>query len=138
MFEYITQVNKRSKRIKLQFCSYRGLIISSPKKLSQKRLDGICLEHQDWIQIQQDKHPIEPLVQPSHLNLIALEKTYELGFIINHKNKVTAKDNHLVIQGQQIKQQIINLKNGSENKPSNSLPISLKIGQLKPNLTIQN
>ncbi len=110
MFDYITQVNKRSKRIKLQFCSYRGLIISSPKKLSQKRLDSICLEHQDWIQKQQAKHPIESFVHPLYLNLVALEKTYHLSFLINNKNKVIEDDNHLVIQGQQAKQQIINLK----------------------------
>ena len=77
MFEYITHVNKRSKRIKLQFCTYRGLIISSPKKLSQKRLDTICLEHKNWIQKQLEKHPLKTIeYQPKILNLVALEKTY--------------------------------------------------------------
>ena len=111
MFEYITQVNKRSKRIKLQFCTYRGLIISSPKKLSQKKLDHICLEHKEWIQTQQAKYSIKNLEQqPYELNLVALEKTYALLFIINDKNKVIEDDNNLVIQGKQTKPQINNLK----------------------------
>lgn len=112
MFDYITQVNKRSKRIKLQYCTYRGLIISSPKKLSQKRLDSICIDHQDWIQNQQEKHPIKTVEQqPKQLNLYALEKNYHLTFIINNKNKVIETDDNLEIQGLTKEQQINNLKN---------------------------
>lgn len=111
MFNYIANVNKRLKGIKLQFCSYRGLIISSPKKLSTKRLDKICIEHQDWIKTQQLKYPIKTSTAlPEHLNLIALEKTYELTFINTEKSSIHETESHLVISANNKEQHINVLK----------------------------
>ncbi len=107
MFEVTAHVNKRSKRIKIQFCSYRGLMITSPKKLSQKRLDKICIEHQDWIRTQQLKYPVKTIeALPLRLELIALELSFELTFRIEHKNKITKATNNLLIQGNNQDKQI--------------------------------
>lgn len=127
MFEYTTRVNKRSKRIKLQFCVYRGLIISSPKKLNSKRLNSICLEHQDWIKTQLIKYPIKAIEQqPSQLNLIALEENFNVAFEINNKNKAYKHDDNLLIQGKTTKHQIINLKHWIRNKAKTSFSVKLK------------
>lgn len=135
MFEYSTQVNKRAKRIKLQFCSYRGLIISSPKKLSQKRLEAICVEHQEWIQKQLTKYPPKTVeAQPCDLNLVALEKTYQLTFVKHDKHKLIEHDHQLVIQGQQSTQQIIALKNWIRKQAKSLFDLKLQAWSNKTQL----
>jgi len=127
VFNYITNVNKRSKRIKLQFCSYRGLIISSPKKLSAKRLDTICIEHQDWIKTQQLKYPIKiSTALPEHLNLTALEKAYEMTFINTEKSSIQETENHLVVSAKNQQQQIKVLKKWMRKKAQKLFDLKLK------------
>lgn len=111
MFDYISNVNKRSKRIKLQFCAYRGLIITSPKKLSAKRLDKICIENQNWIKAQQLRFPLkQSTTLPDELNLITLSQSYQLTFLISVKTSVLLNDNHLTIMARDKEQQLKSLK----------------------------
>lgn len=111
MFHYISNVNKRSKRIQLQFCAYRGLIITSPVQLGTKRLEKICFDNQEWIKTQQQKHPLQQAeALPNTLDLVALEKMLTLKFVLGEKNKTKENGLHLTIIAHSKEQQIIVLK----------------------------
>ncbi|MBL7002588.1 MAG: M48 family metallopeptidase [Gammaproteobacteria bacterium] len=109
MSEFITQVNPRLKGIKLQFCPYRGLIISSPKKLSNRKLAQLCLQHKHWIEQQRQKHNGKNTHLETTLNLLALEKSYSIQTHIDN-NKLTLSDETISIMGENEAQQIDLLK----------------------------
>jgi len=134
-FDYITHVNKRAKRIKLQFCAYRGLIITSPKKLSGKRINQICNDNKDWINTQQLKHPIKPpTALPTQLNLVALEKTYELSFIITEKSSIRKTGSHLMIKACHQEQQVNVLKKWIRKQAKTLFDLKLKQWSLETQL----
>lgn len=111
MIDYITKINKRSKRIKLQFCAYRGLIISSPKKLSEKRIKNIFNENHTWIKAQQLKHPIQQgAILPNDLQLLALDSNFQITYKQTANKKVIVQNQQLVVSGSNEQEQVLAIK----------------------------
>ncbi len=136
MFHVTTQINKRAKRIKIQFCHYRGLMIISPKKLDQKHIQALCTKHQDWIQQQYQNNPVKQIEKhPTHLHLTALSCSVTLHFSHATHNKLQHKNNALYIQGASPDQRLSLLKRWIRQQAQIHYPKKIKEWSKKTGLS---
>ena len=97
---YQLKINPRAKHIKLTVCPYRGLIISAPRKLSNKKVQELLNHHQQWIAQQQQKHADKNTKIDPELKLHAVNEHYFVKIQTGTKNQLIAQQQQLHIIAQ--------------------------------------
>lgn len=111
--EFTHQINSRTKSIKLKFCAYRGLIITTPKAISNQRLQKIYHQHQSWIEHQQRQFAhIKPVSLPTTIDLPLLNISRSIRVNPAQKSALieTLTPNTVSLKSTNLEQQIKQLK----------------------------
>ena len=96
-------IRRNAKYIRLSINHAGQIIISTPYKLSDKKIKSFITEKQTWLEEQLDKHTqsIQARVLPEHVHFTAIDKTWSIGYQSSSQRAklMQVNENAIIIYG---------------------------------------